>query len=51
MPSANRMTTPTTIDGDEIQGRYAPLGDYTVAFSGDVETPKQGGPRGDVRGR
>ena len=37
MPSANRMTTPTTIDGDEIEGRYAPLGDYTVAF----ETFKQ----------
>jgi hypothetical protein len=32
MPSANRMTTPTTIDADELEGRYAPLGDYTVSF-------------------
>src|SRR6476469_9455184 len=37
MPSANRMTTAATIDADEIEGRYAPLGDYTVAF----ETFKQ----------
>jgi len=32
MPSANRMTTAATIDIDEIEGRYAPLGDYTVSF-------------------
>jgi hypothetical protein len=37
MPSANRMTTAATIDIDEIEGRYAPLGDYTVSF----ETFKQ----------
>jgi hypothetical protein len=37
MPSANRMTTAATIDADEIEGRYAPLGDYTVSF----ETFKQ----------
>src|SRR3954452_21717474 len=32
MPSANRMTTPTTVDAAEMEGRYAPLGDYTVSF-------------------
>ena len=32
MPSANRMTTAATIDADEIEGRYGPLGDYTVSF-------------------
>lgn len=32
MPSANRMTTPVAIDLAEIEGRYAPLGDYTVSF-------------------
>jgi len=37
MPSANRMTTTATIDIDEVEGRYAPLGDYTVSF----ETFKQ----------
>ena len=37
MPSANRMTTAATIDADELEGRYAPLGDYTVSF----ETFKQ----------
>jgi len=37
MPSANQMTTAATIDADEIEGRYAPLGDYTVSF----ETFKQ----------
>ena len=37
MPSANRMTTPVAVDEAEIEGRYAPLGDYTVAF----ETFKQ----------
>lgn len=37
MPSASRMTTPVAVDETEIEGRYAPLGDYTVAF----ETFKQ----------
>ena len=37
MPSASKMSTPVAIDLDEIQGRYAPLGTYTVAF----ETYKQ----------
>ena len=37
MPSANRATTATTIDSDEIEGRYAPLADHTVGF----ETYKQ----------
>ncbi len=32
MPSASRMTTPVAIDLDEIEGRYAPLGEYTVSF-------------------
>ena len=32
MPSANRMTTPVAIDQPEIEGRYAPLGEYTVSF-------------------
>ena len=32
MPSASKMSTPVAVDLDEIQGRYAPLGDYTVAF-------------------
>jgi hypothetical protein len=37
MPSANRMTTPVAVDLNELEGRYAPLGDYTVSF----ETFKQ----------
>ncbi|MCW2525080.1 MAG: cupin protein [Frankiales bacterium] len=37
MPSANRMSTPVAMDEPEIEGRYAPLGDYTVSF----ETFKQ----------
>jgi hypothetical protein len=37
MPSANRLTTPTAVDEAQIEGRYAPLGDYTVSF----ETFKQ----------
>jgi hypothetical protein len=37
MPSACRISTPIAVDLDEIEGRYAPLGDYTVAF----ETFKQ----------
>ena len=37
MPSASKMSTPVAVDLDEIQGRNAPLGDYTVAF----ETFKQ----------
>jgi hypothetical protein len=32
MPSANRMTTASAIDTEEIEGRYAALGDYTVSF-------------------
>lgn len=32
MPSANRMTTPVAVDEPEIEGRYAPLGAYTVGF-------------------
>lgn len=32
MPSANRMATPIAIDFDVIEGRYAPLDDYTVSF-------------------
>jgi len=37
MPSANRMSTPIAVDDVVIEGRYAPLGDYTVSF----ETFKQ----------
>ncbi len=32
MPSANRLTTPVAVDEPPIEGRYAPLGDYTVSF-------------------
>jgi hypothetical protein len=32
MPSASKMSTPVAVDLDEIQGRYSPLGVYTVAF-------------------
>ena len=32
MPSANRMTTPVTIDEALIGGRHARLGGYTVSF-------------------
>jgi hypothetical protein len=32
MPSANRMTTPVAVDLNELEGRYATLGDYTVSF-------------------
>ena len=32
MPSANRMSTPVAVDAEEIEGRYAPLGDFTVSF-------------------
>lgn len=32
MPSAARMTTPVAVDAPEIEGRYAPLDDYTVSF-------------------
>ena len=32
MPSANRSTTPVAMDDPQIEGRYAPLGDYTVGF-------------------
>jgi hypothetical protein len=37
MPSASRMTTPVAVDEAQIEGRYAPLGGYTVSF----ETFKQ----------
>ena len=37
MPSANRMSTLVAVDEDQIEGRYAPLGEYTVSF----ETFKQ----------
>jgi len=32
VPSANRMSTPVAVDADEIEARYAPLGDFTVSF-------------------
>jgi hypothetical protein len=32
MPSANRMTTPVSLDEEQIEGRYAPLDDYTIGF-------------------
>lgn len=32
MPSANKMTTPLSVDLPEIQGRYAELDGYTVGF-------------------
>jgi hypothetical protein len=32
MPSANKATTPAEIDLDVVEGRYAELGDHTVAF-------------------
>lgn len=32
MPSANRIATPVAVDTPEIEGRYAPLGDFTVGF-------------------
>jgi hypothetical protein len=37
MPSANRLATPVAVDEPPIEGRYAPLGGYTVSF----ETFKQ----------
>jgi len=32
MPSANRITTPVSVDEELIEGRYAAIGGYTVAF-------------------
>lgn len=32
MPSANKMTTPVSVDLPVLQGRYAELDDYTVGF-------------------
>ncbi|GAB4006859.1 cupin domain-containing protein [Nocardioides ultimimeridianus] len=32
MPSANKMTTPVSVDLPVIQGRYADLDGYTVGF-------------------
>jgi hypothetical protein len=37
LPSANRLSTPIAVDVDQIEARYAPLGNYTVGF----ETFKQ----------
>ena len=37
MPSANRITTPVAVDEELIEGRYAPLDEFTVGF----ETFKQ----------
>jgi len=37
MPSANKPSTPVAVDLDEIEGRYAEVGEHTVAF----ETYKQ----------
>ena len=37
MPSANKASTPVSIDIEQVEGRYAELGDQTVAF----ETFKQ----------
>jgi hypothetical protein len=32
MPSANRITTPVSVDEELIEGRYAALDGYTVGF-------------------
>lgn len=32
MPSANKLSTPVTVDEELIEGRYAQLDDYTVGF-------------------
>jgi hypothetical protein len=32
MPSASRLATPVAVDEPFIEGRYAPVGDYTVSF-------------------
>jgi len=32
MPSANLATTPVAVDIPELTGKYAAVGDYTVAF-------------------
>lgn len=32
MPSASKISTQVAVDEEEIEGRYAPLDDYTVAF-------------------
>jgi hypothetical protein len=32
MPSANKLTTPVSVDLPVVQGRYAELGGYTVGF-------------------
>ncbi|MFL6022573.1 MAG: cupin domain-containing protein [Marmoricola sp.] len=32
MPSANKISTPVAMDEELIEGRYAPLDTYTVAF-------------------
>lgn len=32
MPSANQQSTPLSVDTEQIRGRYAALGSYTVGF-------------------
>lgn len=32
MPSASRIATPVAVDEPQIEGRYAELGPYTIAF-------------------
>jgi hypothetical protein len=32
MPHTNRLSTPVAVDEDQIEGRYAPLDEYTVSF-------------------
>ena len=32
MPSARKMSTPIAINDPMIEGRYAPVGEYTVSF-------------------
>ncbi|GAA1956749.1 hypothetical protein GCM10009798_15160 [Nocardioides panacihumi] len=32
MPSASKPSTPVAVDLDEIEGRYAEVGEHTVAF-------------------
>jgi len=32
VPSASKISTQVAVDEEEIEGRYAPLDDYTVAF-------------------
>ena len=43
MPSASRMSTPIAVDLDEIQGRYAPLGDLHGGVR-DLQAGRRPGP-------